>query len=66
MQIDVDVMDIISDRSDNNEDPSNEKKGDATAKEKNSDATMDLKHFFSSVAPVPGSKKGRGQCKLCK
>jgi hypothetical protein len=55
MRTDVDVMNI-SDRSDN----------EGPSKEKNRDATLDLKHFFSSVDPVPGSKKGRGQCKLCK
>jgi hypothetical protein len=50
------VMGIL-DRSDNEGAPS---------KEKNGDPTLDLKHFFSSVDPLPGSKKGRGQCKLCK
>jgi hypothetical protein len=45
MQKDVDVQ-SLSDQSD-----------EGPSKEKNRDATLDLKHFFSSVDPVPGSKK---------
>lgn len=49
MKKDVDVLNI-SDQSDN--------EGPGPSKEKNRDVTMDLKHFFLSVDPVPGSKKG--------